>query len=92
MAGPDPLANMGHEEQNAQFGRTASKHAERRSLENDERGPQAWCNWRGSRRLPWPDRWGSDVDAASSTRDLDLANIRQYPLEDYPGLVVLRPP
>jgi hypothetical protein len=26
------------------------------------------------------------------TRDLDFANIRQYPPEDYPGLVVLRLP
>ena len=26
------------------------------------------------------------------TRDLDFANVRQYPPEDYPGLVVLRLP
>jgi predicted nuclease of predicted toxin-antitoxin system len=30
--------------------------------------------------------------AALLTRDLDFANIRQYPPEDYPGLVVLRLP
>jgi predicted nuclease of predicted toxin-antitoxin system len=30
--------------------------------------------------------------AALLTRDLDFANIRRYPPEDYPGLVVLRLP
>jgi hypothetical protein len=30
--------------------------------------------------------------AALLTRDLDFANIRQYPPEDYAGLIVLRMP